>query len=216
MSAIALNEARRGSRRAKSLVSIGPGEERSTTLNTSAIDVATIFALCRPECREILQAQLEGISAASIAEEQCITPTAIRIRAFRARRAARALCQPTSGNLAASLDERKFQDMRANLAASRMNLARRHLEIATTFVRLLDLTLEKNKRDRLLLMTGKALTNTLKALSGLVTPEVELSLLRAAARGLRQRISKQSSPSMSVDRAHEDLKSVTSWRIQIQ
>jgi DNA-directed RNA polymerase specialized sigma24 family protein len=54
------------------------------------LDVSKILDLCSPRDRTLFQLQLSGVTMAEIAEEEGVSITAIRIRYFRARRAARA------------------------------------------------------------------------------------------------------------------------------
>lgn len=89
---IALNDARKTLRRAKQHVSITPDRERITTLNVAAIDISKILELCAPKDREILEAHLYGISNLELAESQGVSEAAMRLRSFRARRAARRAC----------------------------------------------------------------------------------------------------------------------------
>jgi len=67
--------------------------DRLTTLqNTAAIDVDKILSQCRPADRELLEADMSGITTEEMASARRISQTAIRIRMMRARRAARQLC----------------------------------------------------------------------------------------------------------------------------
>ena len=55
-----------------------------------AIDAARILTLCRPRDRIVLEQQMGGLTTAEMAAKQGVSPTAVRIRLSRARRAARA------------------------------------------------------------------------------------------------------------------------------
>jgi DNA-directed RNA polymerase specialized sigma24 family protein len=63
--------------------------------NLAAIDVSRILPRCRPADRKLLNDYMQGTSTDEIAQSTKASPTAIRIRLMRARRAARQLC-PTS------------------------------------------------------------------------------------------------------------------------
>jgi len=91
---IAMNDARRALRRAKQHVSISTIHERVETLNTAAIDIAGILKLCPLKEREVLETYLEGISTEELAHHHGISPAAMRLRVFRARRTARQACEP--------------------------------------------------------------------------------------------------------------------------
>lgn len=65
-------------------VSVGVG------INLAAIDVARILTICRPTDRSLLVQYMHGLTLREIARRLDITETAVRIRLFRARRAARA------------------------------------------------------------------------------------------------------------------------------
>jgi DNA-directed RNA polymerase specialized sigma24 family protein len=190
VNAIALNEARRNLRDSKASVPFGPLHERTANLNTAAIDVATILDLCDPGDREILQAQLQGISSTEIAQMKQVSPTAIRIRGLRARRAARELCEPTSPSLKRGPDaeEERLRNLRKTFRANRLVTARRHLEIASTLVRLLEVTAAGEKHDRVLKKIEQAISNTLRILADIPKSHGETALIRSAAVGLQQRV----------------------------
>jgi len=59
-------------------------------LDSACLDAARILMLCRPRDRMLFEQQLDGLTTVEIAKKQGVTPTAIRIRILRARRAARA------------------------------------------------------------------------------------------------------------------------------
>ena len=66
-----------------------PIHGRTTAINLAAIDVAKAMHLCRPPERELLEAQMVGVTAKEMAQAQGVTETSIRLRFFRARRSAR-------------------------------------------------------------------------------------------------------------------------------
>jgi DNA-directed RNA polymerase specialized sigma24 family protein len=58
-------------------------------VNLAAIDVARIFALCRPQQRDLLEQYMNGATTKEIAERHGVSETAIRIRMLRTRRQVR-------------------------------------------------------------------------------------------------------------------------------
>jgi RNA polymerase sigma-70 factor (ECF subfamily) len=87
---IALNQYRRAVRRQRSQQVIQePIDGRTTAINLAAIDVAKALHLCRPPQRELLKAEMVGLTAKEIARAQGVTEQSIRLRFFRARRSAR-------------------------------------------------------------------------------------------------------------------------------
>jgi RNA polymerase sigma factor (sigma-70 family) len=62
----------------------------SAGLDSAGLDAARILTLCRPRERMLFEQQLDGLTTKEIAKKQGVTPTAIRIRVLRARRAVRA------------------------------------------------------------------------------------------------------------------------------
>ena len=58
-------------------------------LNWAALDLSRILSRCRRRDRALLQAQLEGVTAKELSEQTGATATAMRLRLFRARQAAR-------------------------------------------------------------------------------------------------------------------------------
>lgn len=68
---------------------VGVSDLRTEEANSAAIDVRRILGFCRPRDRELLQWELEGLTAQEIAQREGVTTTAIRIRLLRARRRAR-------------------------------------------------------------------------------------------------------------------------------
>jgi len=61
--------------------------------NFATIDVARILKICRPCDRVLLEQHMRGFTTEEIALKQGATETAIRIRLFRARRAARTMLE---------------------------------------------------------------------------------------------------------------------------
>lgn len=92
---IALNHYRHTLRRTKREEEWKPvyQDVASTKQNTAAIDLSTILQACGSEHTRWLKAQLEGQSPRELAKQEGVTPTAIRIRMFRARKAARKWCE---------------------------------------------------------------------------------------------------------------------------
>lgn len=86
---IALNLYRRSFRRHLSFVNL---EDMPVPagLNLAGIDLERVISKCRPGDQRILIQQREGLSVKEIAEVEGITDTAVRLRAMRARRSARA------------------------------------------------------------------------------------------------------------------------------
>jgi DNA-directed RNA polymerase specialized sigma24 family protein len=58
-------------------------------IDLARIDATRILTLCQPRDRVLLEQQMGGLTAEEVAMQQGVSPTAIRIRFFRARRAAR-------------------------------------------------------------------------------------------------------------------------------
>jgi DNA-directed RNA polymerase specialized sigma24 family protein len=92
VNAIALN-CYRASLRREVLTQALPELTGSSAIDLSAIDAARVLRFCRPRHRLLLLQQAEGFSTAELARDHGVTPTAIRIRLMRARRAARALLE---------------------------------------------------------------------------------------------------------------------------
>lgn len=186
---IALNDARKTSRRARQHVSFTPGHERVTLLNVAAIDVAKILDLCTPKDREILQAHLEGSSNLELAGEQGISETAMRLRSFRARRAARSICQPAY--TFRSVDHRveaRLNELTQKFYDQCLTLARQHLDSVETFLRLLDLTPDNEKREKLRGLIAKGINNTLRSVSRVSSPSPEVTQILSSARSLSKRL----------------------------
>ena len=100
---IALNQYRRAIRTERlERVIQEPIHGKTTVINLAAIDVAKAMHLCRPPERELLEAQMVGVTAKEMAQAQGVSETSIRLRFFRARRSAREALGAT-GNLRQSL-----------------------------------------------------------------------------------------------------------------
>lgn len=86
---IALNLYRRSFRRHLQFV---PLEDMPVTprMNVFAIDLDRLINLCRPVDQHVLNQQRDGLTIREIAEIEGISDTAVRLRAMRARRSARA------------------------------------------------------------------------------------------------------------------------------
>lgn len=59
-------------------------------VDSAPLDAAKILESCSPEDRALFEQQLGGLTTPEIAKEQGVSAAAIRLRLFRARRAARA------------------------------------------------------------------------------------------------------------------------------
>ncbi len=85
---IALNELRRGIRRQS--IHSALGEECGRVgVDCTAIDTATILRRCSPSDQALFKHQLQGHTTGEIASLLGASEAAVRIRFFRARRAAR-------------------------------------------------------------------------------------------------------------------------------
>jgi DNA-directed RNA polymerase specialized sigma24 family protein len=101
---IALNQYRRAIRTERlQQVIQEPIHGKTTLMNLAAIDVAKVMHLCRPPDRALLQAQMVGVTAKEMAQEQGVTETSIRLRFFRARRSAREALQGSGVRTSESL-----------------------------------------------------------------------------------------------------------------
>jgi DNA-directed RNA polymerase specialized sigma24 family protein len=61
----------------------------TTETSGAAVDVGRILGFCRPRDRDLLELQLQGLTAKEIARKEGVTATTIRIRLLRARRKVR-------------------------------------------------------------------------------------------------------------------------------
>ncbi len=99
VNSIALNQYRRVIRNERLHQELQQSAQGKTSLNLAAIDVAQILRACRPPERQLLEAQMRGVTAKEIAREQGLTETAVRIRFLRARRSARRALETRSRKL---------------------------------------------------------------------------------------------------------------------
>jgi DNA-directed RNA polymerase specialized sigma24 family protein len=75
-------------------------------IDLAPIDAARVLRLCHPSDRALLEQQMGGVTAEEVAEQEGISPTAARIRFYRARRAARASLEGRAAKLRkTSLDQ---------------------------------------------------------------------------------------------------------------
>jgi DNA-directed RNA polymerase specialized sigma24 family protein len=95
---IALNLYRRSLRRERKLQFLQDLRYASAmpnwgSTNWAAIDVSRILSFCRLSDRLLLEAQMDGMTAQEMADQEGVSQTAIRIRLLRARRAARKVAE---------------------------------------------------------------------------------------------------------------------------
>lgn len=88
INAIALNVYRRYLRSERPRFNI-PEPRSMPTVNLAAIDMARILRICYPEDRTLLEQEMIGFTPSEIARKRGMAEGAVRIRLFRARRAAR-------------------------------------------------------------------------------------------------------------------------------
>ena len=93
---IALNLYRRSIRQERRFQSLRDPIYTSGSVNWAAIDLARILSFCQRRDRLLLEAQIGGSSAKEIAIAEGVSQTAVRIRLFRARRAARKAAEALS------------------------------------------------------------------------------------------------------------------------
>jgi len=68
-------------------------------VDLARIDAARILTLCRPRDRVLFEQQMGGLTTEEIAVQQGVSPTAIRLRFLRARRAALASVEGRAADL---------------------------------------------------------------------------------------------------------------------
>lgn len=95
---IAINYHRRGSQM-QSRYQVLPELCGHVGVDVARLDAARILQFCRPGDRILFEHQLRGLTPAEIAEREGVSPTAIRIRLLRARRAVRATVENRAGQL---------------------------------------------------------------------------------------------------------------------
>jgi DNA-directed RNA polymerase specialized sigma24 family protein len=100
VNSIALNLYRRTIRIECLQQEIRESDHSKTCLNLAAIDVARMLRACPPADRQLLEAQMNGVTAKEMAHEQGLPASTVRIRFFRARRSARTVLAtlPAAGN----------------------------------------------------------------------------------------------------------------------
>jgi RNA polymerase sigma factor (sigma-70 family) len=87
---IALNLLRAAARRGKPTTDLEAAPEGSYTMNLVALDARHLLEICRSGDRELLKRHyVEGCTIQEIAKEAGMNPSSVRVRLFRARRAAR-------------------------------------------------------------------------------------------------------------------------------
>lgn len=90
---IALNQFRKVIRQDQRHETLQDTPQLRPGLNLAALDLARILSRCRLRDRVLLQAQLEGLTAKELSERTGASATAMRLRLFRARTAARMIAQ---------------------------------------------------------------------------------------------------------------------------
>jgi RNA polymerase sigma-70 factor (ECF subfamily) len=190
---IALNDARKTLRRAKQHISITPDRERITTLNVAAIDISKILDLCPPKDREILEAHLDGVSNMELAESQGVSEAAMRLRSFRARRAARRACDHEH-------TESQLQRLSETFRKNAFKLAHQYLANAETFLRLMEMTSDRAKRQKLYDVIGKSIVHAQKSFGHLSRSHVDVAKGLLEVADLRKRL-RANTPEVAVNRS---------------
>lgn len=90
---IALNQFRKVIRQDQRHEALQDTPHPRAALNWAAMDLSRILSRCRSRDRALLRAQLEGVTAKELSERTGASATAMRIRLFRARTAAREIAQ---------------------------------------------------------------------------------------------------------------------------
>jgi RNA polymerase sigma-70 factor (ECF subfamily) len=95
---IALNHYRRIARYVQREQSWDPAylDVARTSIDCAAIEMTQILEACKPADRRLLKAHLSGATTLELAQAAGVSRTAMRIRLHRARRKARAVCEPPS------------------------------------------------------------------------------------------------------------------------
>jgi len=86
---IALNIYRRAIRQERRFQTLQDPLYARSSMNWAAMELGRILRFCRLPDRQLLEAQMGGLTAQEIAQAEGVSQTAIRIRLLRARRAAR-------------------------------------------------------------------------------------------------------------------------------
>jgi RNA polymerase sigma factor (sigma-70 family) len=89
INSIALNTYRRALYRDRLFQHLGESVRAESCINEASIDLSRIMSGCRPEERALLEAHLAGLTPEEIAAEDGVSRVAVRVRLWRARRAAR-------------------------------------------------------------------------------------------------------------------------------
>jgi DNA-directed RNA polymerase specialized sigma24 family protein len=95
VNSIALNQYKRAIQKECLHQEIHESHHGTTCLNLAAIDISRMLRACRPADRQLLEAQMKGVTAKEIASDQGLPASTVRIRFLRARRSARALATAT-------------------------------------------------------------------------------------------------------------------------
>jgi DNA-directed RNA polymerase specialized sigma24 family protein len=90
---IALNQFRKAIRHDQRYAPLADAPYPKPALNWAALDLALILSRCSLKDRALLKAQLEGLTAKELSERTGASPTAVRLRLYRARSAARTIAQ---------------------------------------------------------------------------------------------------------------------------
>lgn len=95
VNSIALNQYKRVIQKECLHKELHESDHGTTSLNLAAIDVSRMLGACRPADRQLLEAEMKGVTAKEIARDQGVPASTVRIRFLRARRSARALATAT-------------------------------------------------------------------------------------------------------------------------
>lgn len=94
---------------------------------------------------------------------------------------------------AVQIQDARMQDLQKTFKANRLMFAHRHIETASTLLKLLEMEVAQNKVEKLRRMTEKALSNALRSLGALPQSNGDAALARSAIVRLQQRLA-QSGP----------------------
>ena len=89
INSIALNTHRRVLYRERLFQHLSESIRAETGINEASIDLSRIMSSCRPEERALLEAHLAGLTPGEIGAADGVSRVAVRVRLWRARRAAR-------------------------------------------------------------------------------------------------------------------------------
>lgn len=90
---IALNQFRKAIRQDQRQEVLQDTANPKPPMNWAALDLARILSRCRSRDRILLKAQLEGVTAKELSERTGASATAMRLRLYRARNAARMIAE---------------------------------------------------------------------------------------------------------------------------